>query len=983
MARTGGSDARNWVSTDDAFIDTHTVQVSAQVAGRVKTVLANDNQEVHAGQPLVELDPADFQAALSQALANHESAQGQLAQAKAQLPVAQANLDQARAQVGGRPGGRHECRHQPQTRSDAGANGRAGRFPTRQLDNDTATERSDAANLAAAQQKRSRGAGPTGLNKTQIETAEAGVRAAAAQVQQARLNLSYTVIRALGETGHVTNKSVALGNYVQVGQALMALVPDQVWVTANFKETEIGEMRTGDPVDIYVDAYPGHVFHGQVQSFQAGSGAAFSLLPPENATGNYVKVVQRVPVKIVFDGDARRALAARPRHVGRALCARSDEQRLPTATGGGSRATIGGRSVSPWLVAPTVGLAAFMEVLDISIVNVSLQHVAGSMAATPDEATWILTAYLVTNAIVLPISGWLSETFGRKRYFLGSILGFSITSLFCGLAPTLSLLILARGLQGIAGGGLQPTAQAFLADAFPPERRGQAFAMYGLAVVFAPAIGPTVGGWITDNSELALGVSDQRTGRHRGQRCWRCSSSPIRRGRLPPDGRGRRRAEPRLYRPRPAGDRHVCVAVRARQGPGGRLVRLRADHRSGRNRGVALVAFVVWELRRADPIVDLHLFRDRAFASGNLLMFMLGFALMGTTVVLPLFVQTLLGYTAEQAGMVLSPGGFATMLMMPVAGALSGRIDARLLDHGRVDRHRDRDVPLVRLRPERRFFDARLGAGLSVPGVGAAVHPDQHRRLSGHHGREECQRLGDHQHDAQPWRQRRHRDPDYLYCATPAGQPGHADPTRDALQRQTNQMLKQLQQAFVAAHGSAGGALHQAQAELYAIVQQQAAVLSYLDAFWLVGAVLVAMIPLVLLLRKPVPAAAPPLHCRRTPFARCRRCHPGTRLSLQKGCASAAIQGAANGRSRHARVSSEERRRSVLTPDSRIAIIGLMGFDPCRRSQYPRRNARTWAVHSAGFSKGGQWPQLLSRTRRELAMWLRIAIETSNGTIRS
>ncbi len=171
---------------------------------------------------------------------------------------------------------------------------------------------------------------------------------------------------------------------------------------------------------------------------------------------------------------------------------------IAEATGGGSRPTMAG-SVSPWLIAPTVGLAAFMEVLDISIVNVSLQHVAGSMAATPDEATWILTAYLVTNAVVLPISGWLSETFGRKRYFLGSIIGFSITSLFCGLAPTLSLLIIARGLQGIAGGGLQPTAQAYLADAFPPERRGHAFAMYGLAVVFAPAIGPTVGGWITDN----------------------------------------------------------------------------------------------------------------------------------------------------------------------------------------------------------------------------------------------------------------------------------------------------------------------------------------------------------------------------------------------------------------------------------------------------------------------------------------------------
>jgi membrane fusion protein, multidrug efflux system len=293
--------ARNWVSTDDAFIDTHTVQVSAQVAGRVKTVLAIDNQEVRVGQPLVELDPADFQAALSQALANQESAQGQLAQAKAQLPVAQANLDQARAQVAVAQAAATNAdinlkRDQMLVRMGGLAVSR------QQLDNDTATSRSDAANLAAAQQKVAASEAQLALNKTQIETAEAGVRAAAALVVQARLNLSYTVIRA-SEAGHITNKTVALGNYIQVGEALMALVPDQVWVTANYKETEIGDMRVGDPVDIYVDAYPGHVFHGQVQSFQAGSGAAFSLLPPENATGNYVKVVQRVPVKITFDDD--------------------------------------------------------------------------------------------------------------------------------------------------------------------------------------------------------------------------------------------------------------------------------------------------------------------------------------------------------------------------------------------------------------------------------------------------------------------------------------------------------------------------------------------------------------------------------------------------------------------------------------------------------------------------------------------------------
>jgi DHA2 family multidrug resistance protein len=276
---------------------------------------------------------------------------------------------------------------------------------------------------------------------------------------------------------------------------------------------------------------------------------------------------------------------------------------------------------------------------------------------------------------------------------------------------------------------------------------------------------------------------------------------------------------------------------------------------------VALVGFVVWELRRADPIVDLHLFRDRAFASGNLLMFMLGFALMGTTVVLPLFVQTLLGYTAEQAGMVLSPGGFATMLMMPVAGALSGRIDARLLiTVGLIGTALamfhlsgfDLNVDFSTLAWARVFQS--LGLALLFIPINTAAYQgitaeknanasaiiNMMRNLGGSVGIAILSTYIARRQQANQVTLIRHVTP-YSF--------------------QTNQMLQQLQHAFIAAHGSAVGALHQAQAELYAIVQQQAAVLSYLDAFWLVGAVLVAMIPLVLLLRKPVPGAAPtPAH---------------------------------------------------------------------------------------------------------------------------
>ena len=292
-------EARNWVSTDDAFIDVHMVQIGPQVAGCVARVLVTDNQQVRAGQPLIDIDPADFQARLDQAVANQQSAVGTLAQAHAQLAVARGNRDELRAEVGVAAANATNAaidlkRYQDLARINSSAISR------QQLDTATATARSNAANLTAAQRKVAAAEAQVAYARTQIETAKAGVQAAAAQVEQAKLDLSYTRLMA-PEAGHIAHLNVALGDYVQIGQALMALVPNDVWVTANFKETDLDYMRVGQPVDIEIDAYPGRIFHGHVNSFQAGSGAAFSLLPPENATGNYVKVVQRVPVKIVFD----------------------------------------------------------------------------------------------------------------------------------------------------------------------------------------------------------------------------------------------------------------------------------------------------------------------------------------------------------------------------------------------------------------------------------------------------------------------------------------------------------------------------------------------------------------------------------------------------------------------------------------------------------------------------------------------------------
>ncbi|MDE2089648.1 MAG: DHA2 family efflux MFS transporter permease subunit [Gammaproteobacteria bacterium] len=335
-----------------------------------------------------------------------------------------------------------------------------------------------------------------------------------------------------------------------------------------------------------------------------------------------------------------------------------------------------------WAIAPVVALAAFMEVLDLSIANVSLLHIAGSLSASQDQATWVLTSYTVTNAIILPLSGWLASVLGRKRYFMGCIAAFSMTSLLCGLAPSLGLLVLFRALQGITGGGLQPNAQAILSDAVPPAKRGMAFALYGIAVVFAPAIGPTLGGWITD---------------HLSWRWVFLINVPVGLIILP------------LVRALVRDPEHFVDARRARRENGLRLDyigfslitlglgcmqivldRGQQDDWFGSPWIVtltvvfvtALIGFVAWEWRRDDPIVDLHLLKNRSFAVANVLMFMLGFVLLGSTALLPLYVQSLLGYTAMQAGLVISPGGFAIMLMMPIVGQLVSRVDPRWLVAG-------------------------------------------------------------------------------------------------------------------------------------------------------------------------------------------------------------------------------------------------------------------------------------------------------------
>jgi MFS transporter, DHA2 family, multidrug resistance protein len=331
--------------------------------------------------------------------------------------------------------------------------------------------------------------------------------------------------------------------------------------------------------------------------------------------------------------------------------------------------------VNPWLIALTVMLATFLEVLDTSVANVSLPHIAGDLSAGVDESTWVLTSYLVSNAIVLPLTGWLSSLFGRKRFFMVCVATFTVCSFLCGMAPSLGLLVVFRILQGAGGGALQPISQAILVESFPKEKQGMAMAVYGMGVVVAPIIGPTLGGFITDNYSwrwiffINIPV---------GMLSLLLTAFLI----FDP---------PYLVRRSLRGLRIDYIGLGLLSvGLGFLQVVLDKGEREdwfGSNFIVGctivavlgLVGAIIWELTREDPIVDLRMLKDRNFALATFTMFMLGFVLYGTTVLLPLMLQTLMGYTAFLSGLVLSPGSLFTLLALPLVGRLTQKMEARWL----------------------------------------------------------------------------------------------------------------------------------------------------------------------------------------------------------------------------------------------------------------------------------------------------------------
>ena len=499
--------------------------------------------------------------------------------------------------------------------------------------------------------------------------------------------------------------------------------------------------------------------------------------------------------------------------------------------------------VNPWIVAVAVMFATFMEVLDTTVVNVSLPHVAGSLSASIDESTWALTSYLVANAIVLPLAGWLSRQFGRKRLLMLSVSGFTVASFLCGLAPSLPALIVFRIIQGTTGGALQPLSQAVMLEAFPPEQRGKAMAFWGLGIVTAPILGPVLGGWLTDSYSwrwvfyinIPVGL---------------VSLFMMQRFVFDPPYVGRRTKVDWT------GIGLLALGIGALQvlldkGQEDDWFESRFMTTLAVVSALSLVAFLWHELRAAQPVVDLRVFKDRTYAAGVLLITNVGFVLYGSLVLLPIFLQTLLGYPSLQAGIALAPRGVGSFLAMPLVGLLLGRIDARRLlalglasgaltlywlaglnlSAGYWDIFWPQlvqgaalallFVPLTTITMDRIPREA-MGNATSIFNL--------MRNIGGSLGIATATTL-------LARRQQQHTTALVSHV--------------DVYNPQVRALLRQLGAAFQARGADAVSAAHQAEAALSGMVQRQAAMLSFTDVFRLLAFLFVALLPLVFLMRSP------------------------------------------------------------------------------------------------------------------------------------
>ena len=511
------------------------------------------------------------------------------------------------------------------------------------------------------------------------------------------------------------------------------------------------------------------------------------------------------------------------------------------------------KQVNPWIVAIAVMFATFMEVLDTTVVNVSLPHIASSLAATTEEATWALTSYLVANAIILPMTGWLAATFGRKRLLLLSITGFTLASFLCGVAPTLASLVIFRIIQGATGGALQPLSQAVLLESFEPHERGKAMGFWGLGIVVAPILGPVVGGWLTDSYSwrwvfyinLPVGVA-----------------SIVMTKMFIFDPPYLRRETERIDY---WGIGMLVVGIGALQyvldkGQEADWFADRTILTLSIISAVTLLVLIVHEWTTEHPIIDLRVFRERSYATGVFLMTMLGFVLYGSMVLLPVMLQTLLGYPSMQAGIAMAPRGMGSLVMMPVVGMLTSKVDVRKLLACGFSVAGLTLIWLGSLNLNAGYWDIfwpqlLQGTGMAltfVPLTTATMQSIPPQRMGNATSLFNLMRniggsVGIAVTGTLLTRQRQS-------IATVLGE------NISVYDVQTQTLLAQMKAAFMARGADAVTATDRAYAALHGMLLQQASMVSFVWLFRLLGGIFLILLPLILIMRRPTGRVAAPAH---------------------------------------------------------------------------------------------------------------------------
>lgn len=655
-------------TTDDAYVGGDISAISSKVSGYIQQLAVQDNMAVKKGDLLIRIDDRDYRAALAKAAGEVAAQQAALADIQATRQLQQATITGSAASLLAATAATEKLANDNRRYNALAA---SSAISAQIRDNASADYRRAHAEQEKAKADKTVAERQLAVLDARQQQILAALAQAQANLEMARLNLSYTDIRAPFD-GVIGNRRAWSGSFVSSGTQLLSLVPAHgLWIDANFKENQLAHMRAGQPVTIVADVLPNHTFKGHVASLAPATGSRFSILPAENATGNFTKIVQRVPVRIALEGDGAKLDVLRP---GLSVIVTVNEKEP-------SMSTVQALSAPQGLSMPTAKkifafasmcVGMFIALIDIQIVSASLRDIGGGLSAGDDETVWVQTSYLIAEIIIIPLSGWLARVMSTRWLFAASAAGFTLMSLLCGWAWNIQSMIAFRALQGLAGGSMIPlvftTAFAF----FQGKQRVIAAATIGGLASLAPTLGPTVGGWITENYNwhwlffinVVPGI-------------YIAVAVPLL---VKVDS-----ADPTLLR----GADYLsilllalslgCLEYTLEEGPRWGWF---DDATLTTTAWVALlcgVAFVIRTLRHPQPVMDLRALQDRTFSLGCYFSFMAGVGIFATIYLTPLYLGSVRGFSALEIGLAVFSTGLFQVMSIPFYSWLANRVDLRWL----------------------------------------------------------------------------------------------------------------------------------------------------------------------------------------------------------------------------------------------------------------------------------------------------------------